>query len=222
MQLNVCAPIRSQAPYQCRLFESSTARWWCRRGQQTPSRTAIRRSHAHGRVHPAVLVARWASLVYPTSLMWAQPGPTTATFNQQCHCCARPLMTTERSTAQCAFVWLSTTCNTGYVRLRRAPMSYGYWSQGDVLSGTLAAFKSWAVNNPESAEDAARKLGLRPDLLTCWGACATVRQVCDTTSSWHEAHAARDRHLAVPISWQCQALGAWLVQAGWVMRSRIV
>jgi ATP-dependent NAD(P)H-hydrate dehydratase len=48
--------------------------------------------------------------------------------------------------------------------------------QGDVLSGTLAAFKSWAVNNPESAEDAARKLGLRPDLLACWGACATVRQ----------------------------------------------
>jgi hypothetical protein len=48
-----------------------------------------------------------------------------------------------------------------------------------VLSGTLAAFKSWAVNNPESAEDAARKLGLRPDLLACWGACATVRQVRD-------------------------------------------
>lgn len=49
--------------------------------------------------------------------------------------------------------------------------------QGDVLSGTLAAFKSWTVNNPESAEDAARKLGLRPDLLACWGACATVRKV---------------------------------------------
>jgi hypothetical protein len=51
------------------------------------------------------------------------------------------------------------------------------WPQGDVLSGTLAAFKSWAVNNPESAEDAARKLGLRPALLACWAACATVRQV---------------------------------------------
>jgi hypothetical protein len=51
------------------------------------------------------------------------------------------------------------------------------WLQGDVLSGTLAAFRSWAVNNPESAEDAARKLGLRPDLLACWGACTTVRQV---------------------------------------------
>lgn len=51
------------------------------------------------------------------------------------------------------------------------------WLQGDVLSGTLAAFKSWLANNPASAEEAAFKLGLRPTLLACWGACATVRQV---------------------------------------------
>lgn len=48
--------------------------------------------------------------------------------------------------------------------------------QGDVLSGTLAAFKSWVANNPEPAEEAAQKLGLQPALLAAWGACATVRQ----------------------------------------------
>jgi hypothetical protein len=59
-----------------------------------------------------------------------------------------------------------------------------------VLSGTLAVFKSWAVNNPEPAEDAAQKLGLRPDLLACWGACATVRQVhsYETSAMLHAAH----------------------------------
>lgn len=50
-------------------------------------------------------------------------------------------------------------------------------TQGDVLSGTLAAFKSWVANNPEPAEEAAQKLGLQPAMLAAWGACATVRQV---------------------------------------------
>jgi ATP-dependent NAD(P)H-hydrate dehydratase len=47
---------------------------------------------------------------------------------------------------------------------------------GDVLSGTLAAFKSWAVNNPGPTEAAADRLGIPPTLLAAWGACATVRQ----------------------------------------------
>jgi len=49
--------------------------------------------------------------------------------------------------------------------------------QGDVLSGTLAAFKSWAATNPGPTEEAARKLGIPPTLLAAWGACATIRQV---------------------------------------------
>lgn len=49
--------------------------------------------------------------------------------------------------------------------------------QGDVLSGTLAAFKSWAATNPGPTEEAARKLGILPTLLAAWAACATVRQV---------------------------------------------
>ena len=82
-----------------------------------------------------------------------------------------------------------------------------------MLSGTLAAFKSWAVNNPESAEDAARKLGLRPDLLACWGACAAVRQVWDPACTRHEACAARD--------WPGRAAGDRHIHATWVMTTRL-
>ena len=51
--------------------------------------------------------------------------------------------------------------------------------QGDVLSGSIAAFLSWALQYGEEQgiEQAADKfpLGLKPHVLAAWGACYVAR-----------------------------------------------
>lgn len=52
-------------------------------------------------------------------------------------------------------------------------------AQGDVLSGSIAAFLSWALQygKAEAVEQAADKfpLGLKPHVLAAWGACYVAR-----------------------------------------------
>ena len=47
--------------------------------------------------------------------------------------------------------------------------------QGDVLSGTLAAFTAWTVNSKDGGAAAAEQTGLSPLLLAAYGATGTVR-----------------------------------------------
>ncbi len=58
-------------------------------------------------------------------------------------------------------------------------MSLATRVQGDVLSGSIAAFLSWALQygKDKGIEQAADKypLGLKPHVLAAWGACCIAR-----------------------------------------------
>lgn len=47
--------------------------------------------------------------------------------------------------------------------------------QGDVLSGTMAVFKSWAAADPSAAEAAAASARVSTNVLAAWSACAVAR-----------------------------------------------
>lgn len=47
--------------------------------------------------------------------------------------------------------------------------------QGDVLSGAMAVFKSWAAANTTAADEAAASLGVSSNVLAAWTACAVAR-----------------------------------------------
>lgn len=47
--------------------------------------------------------------------------------------------------------------------------------QGDVLSGAMAVFKSWAAANPSAVDEAAASVGVSSNVLAAWAACAVAR-----------------------------------------------
>ena len=119
--------------------------------------------------------------------------PGLAPFGGRCvaHLCWMPgLALQEGLNVKC--ICSSCICSSCICSNGRKPTQM----QGDVLSGTLAAFKSWASNNPGPSEEAARRLGLQPTLLAAWGACATVRQVRDGALPCPASSAAQMRSLS--------------------------
>ena len=53
--------------------------------------------------------------------------------------------------------------------------------QGDVLSGTLAAFTAWTVNSEDSGAAAAEHSGVPALLLAAYGATSTVRHASEVS-----------------------------------------
>ena len=89
----------------------------------------------------------------------------------------------------CCFVVTSRTLPTGprhlVCQLLPKIRRFMFWGglathvQGDVLSGSIAAFLSWALQygKEEGIEQSAEKflLGLKPHVLAAWGACYVAR-----------------------------------------------
>ena len=62
---------------------------------------------------------------------------------------------------------------------RHRPLQRACVLQGDVLSGTLAAFTAWTVNSKDGGAAAAQHGGVPPLLLAAYGATRTVRHASE-------------------------------------------